>query len=109
MSKILTFENGTEIKALEADTFFKRLVGYMFRSNPHCQALIIKPCNSIHTFFMKFNIDVLFLNKDMIVLRKIENLGRGKVIKPINNVTTVVEGECGMFASINEGEKILIK
>jgi uncharacterized protein len=27
------------------------------------QGLVLKPCNSIHTFFMNFSIDVLFLDK----------------------------------------------
>lgn len=27
------------------------------------EALILKPCNSIHTFFMRFPIDVLFVDK----------------------------------------------
>jgi uncharacterized membrane protein (UPF0127 family) len=28
------------------------------------EALIITPCNSIHTFFMKFPIDILFVDAD---------------------------------------------
>lgn len=28
------------------------------------EAIVLKPCNSIHTFFMAFAIDVLFLGKD---------------------------------------------
>ena len=57
-----------------ADTFLKRLMGYMFRKEPHHEALMIKPCNSIHTFFMKFNIDVIFVNKNMEVIKNVENL-----------------------------------
>lgn len=32
-------------------------------------ALILAPCNGIHTFFMRFPIDVLFVNRDGRVLR----------------------------------------
>jgi uncharacterized protein len=31
---------------------------------PRGHALVIAPCNSIHTFFMRFPIDVLFVRKD---------------------------------------------
>ena len=57
-----------------ADSFIKRFLGFMFREKPHHEAILIKPCNSIHTFFMKFPIDVLFIDEDMEVLRKIDGL-----------------------------------
>ena len=62
-----------------ADTFYKRLLGYMFRKKPHHKVIAIVPCNSIHTFFMKFNIDVLFLNKENMVIKKISNLSKNKI------------------------------
>jgi uncharacterized membrane protein (UPF0127 family) len=33
------------------------------------QALVIAPCNSVHTFFMKFTIDVVFVTRDGTVRR----------------------------------------
>ena len=33
-------------------------------------ALFIAPCNSIHTFFMKFSIDVAFMSKDGRVIKR---------------------------------------
>ena len=33
------------------------------------EGLVIKPCGSIHTFFMKFPIDVIFLNKKNQVIK----------------------------------------
>jgi uncharacterized protein len=36
--------------------------------------LIIAPCNAIHTFFMKFTIDVAFVCRDGIVVRTIDCL-----------------------------------
>ena len=89
-----------------ADTFLKRLMGYMFRKEPHHEAIMIKPCNSIHTFFMKFNIDVIFVNKDMEVIKKMENLRPGKVIMPIKEAWVVIEGEAGKFKNVNIGDKI---
>lgn len=48
--------------AIIADTPFTRSKGLLGRKElPSKEALIIIPCNSIHTFFMRFSIDVLFV------------------------------------------------
>lgn len=58
-----------------AETFWKRLVGLMGRRalGPE-EALIIVPCPSIHTFFMRFPIDVAFLDREWRVLRIVHAL-----------------------------------
>jgi len=38
------------------------------------QALVISPCNSVHMFFMKFAIDVVFATADGVVVRAISEL-----------------------------------
>ena len=51
-------------KARIADTFFSRLIGLLNRrSLEKGEALILKPSCSIHTLFMRFTIDVLFLDR----------------------------------------------
>lgn len=52
-----------------ADTLPRRMIGLLGRSSLACdEGLWIKPCNSIHTFCMKFPIDVIFLTKEHTVL-----------------------------------------
>jgi len=58
------------LEAEEAVTFFERLLGLMFRSSmAKEEALIFRKVNSIHMFFMKFPIDVLYLDKANKVLK----------------------------------------
>lgn len=48
---------------IPAYTFIKRLKGLMFTSSfPEGYAIHIQPCRSIHSYFMKYEIDVLYLN-----------------------------------------------
>lgn len=48
-----------------ADTFFTRLKGLMFsESFGDKDALLVDPCNSIHCCFVRFPIDVIFLDKN---------------------------------------------
>ena len=56
----------TVISNLEiARSFFERGQGLLGRSHLDPQAgLWIPRCNSIHTFFMKFSIDCIFLDKN---------------------------------------------
>jgi len=69
-----------------ADGFLTRLTGLMGRTGmPENNALMLKPCRSIHTFFMVFYIDGVFLD------------GRGEVLHlitemPPNRVSPVVKG-----------------
>lgn len=57
------------------DTFFSRLIGLMFKKNlPAGSGIVLKPCTQIHTCFMRFNIDVIFLDKNLQVLHVIENM-----------------------------------
>lgn len=75
-----------------ADTFFKRLKGLMFTKElPEQNALQIIPCNEIHTFFMKYNIDVLYLDKKNKVISIDENLKPGRIGKLVRNAKSVIE------------------
>jgi hypothetical protein len=58
-----------------ADTPLKRIKGLLGRKDFHRgQALIIKPCNSIHTFFMRFPIDALFVDKNYKIIQALSSL-----------------------------------
>lgn len=52
-----------------ATTFWQRLKGLMFtKTLPEGSALYLSPCRSIHTYFMKYPIDVVYLSENHEVL-----------------------------------------
>ena len=108
MVKSLVYECESIGEIFIADSFLKRFLGFMFHKKPHHEAILIKPCNSIHTFFMKFSIDVLFINDKMEVVKKIEALKPGRIIMPQKKSTMVIEGKAGMFKNIKEGKKLIM-
>lgn len=79
-----------EIDLIECKSFYSRLMGFMFKRNIN-NALLFNNCNSIHTFFMKENIDVIMCDKDNNVLYFYKNLKKNKVILPKKNVYRVYE------------------
>lgn len=63
-----------------AQTFWKRLIGLMGRPTlMDGQGLYIPGCKSIHTFGMKFTIDVLFLDKKMKIVKMVSCLNPNRV------------------------------
>jgi len=59
------------------------------------QAIILEPCNSIHTFFMRFSIDVLFLDKNYKVIKALRNFGPNRISLIYWNSVRVVELPAG--------------
>lgn len=74
----------------KCDTFFSRFKGFMLQKEID-KALLFEKCNSIHTFFMKTNIDVILCNNDNEILYYYKNLQPNKIILPKKNVTKVFE------------------
>lgn len=75
-----------------ADTYFKRLKGLMFTKDlPAHNALQIIPCKEIHTFFMNYSIDVLYLDSKNNIVFIDENLKPGKIGKLVINAKSVIE------------------
>jgi len=52
-------------------------------------ALIIAPCNAVHTFFMRFPIDVLFVARDGTVKRVSENVRPWRIRAALTAFATV--------------------
>ena len=102
----LIYDN-KEINIIECTSFFTRLKGFMFSKNIN-HALLFNKCNSIHTFFMKSNIDVIMCDKSNNILYFYNNLTKNKVILPKKNVYKVIELPVNYF-NIKTNERIIIK
>lgn len=109
MEKTITITVNKTLEVHVADTFKKRLLGYMFQRTPKHDVLLIQPCNSVHTFFMRFPIDVLFLNEENIIIHRRLGVEPGKILKPVKGAIRVLEAAAGTFENYIIGEKLEIK
>ncbi len=58
-----------------ADSLLSRFVGLIGRDRlEEGRGLFLRDCSSVHTFFMSFPIDVVYLNRDMVVVAVETNL-----------------------------------
>jgi uncharacterized membrane protein (UPF0127 family) len=81
-----------------ADGLLKRMKGLLGRNElTHGEALWIKPCMSIHTFFMNFPIDVVFLNKRNQVTVAIKNLQPNRMTRLYPKAASVLELPAGII------------
>jgi uncharacterized protein len=66
-----------------AKSFFDRTLGLMFKKNIDFNSgLLIKDCNWIHTFFMRFPIDVIYIDKNNKIIDIQKNLKPWTFAKP---------------------------
>ncbi|MDQ0255752.1 uncharacterized membrane protein (UPF0127 family) [Evansella vedderi] len=99
----------TPISIQIANSFGKRFLGLMFRKAPLMnEGLLLKPCNSIHMFFMFISIDVVFLDKEYQVIRVVPNVKPWTVIFPVKNAVSCLELPIGTISTyeIAVGDKI---
>jgi uncharacterized membrane protein (UPF0127 family) len=83
-----------------ARSSWSRFVGLMGRGSLDSGAgLWIEPCNSIHMFFMRFPIDVLFLDRQRRVKKVILNLKPWRISPIVFGARTVVELPAGTLAN----------
>lgn len=102
--KLINKTNNTIISenVMVADTFFKRLKGLMFTKElPDQSSLHIIPCSEIHTFNMKYSIDVLYLDVNNNILAINEELQSGKIGKRVKNAVSVIELPSGKIKKAN--------
>jgi len=87
-----------------ASTLLKRLVGLIGTKELTNSALWIPCCNSIHTFFMNFPIDLAFVDSDMNVVAVKEKVKPWRLVPPIFKAYGVFELPVGLAARINLGD-----
>ncbi|MCL5290069.1 MAG: DUF192 domain-containing protein [Bacillota bacterium] len=110
--KIINCSSGKTLadSALMADTFWARLKGLLGRNTlPHGEALILQPCSSVHTCFMKFSIDVVFLDQLGQVIQLHENLSPWRFTPIVRNAATAVELPIGTIKAgdIKSGDTLI--
>ena len=83
-------------KARRAGGFLARGRGLMFTSPlPEGGGLVLDPCNSIHMFFMRYPLDIIFVSKDgrvVFMYRGIKPWRMGRVVRGAKIAIELPEG-----------------
>jgi uncharacterized membrane protein (UPF0127 family) len=91
-----------------ADTPESRRKGLLGRRDlPPSSALILRPCFSVHTAFMPFAIDVVFVRRDGVVVKVARNLMPWRIAAAWD-AQAVVELAAGGAADIAVGDRLYL-
>ena len=98
--KVLNINNQTILgtKVLKAESFFQRLKGLIGTEFlEEGTGLLIAPCSSVHTCFMKYPIDVIFLDeydKILHIIHSMQPYRFSPIVKGAKKVLELPAGIC---------------
>ena len=95
-------------KMLVTRNIFLRMKGLMFSSDlPGCDGFLISPCNSIHTFFMRYPLDIVFLDNKFKVVKVFYNLNPWRMTRIYFTSHQVLEMKAGTLKkNLNQGDTL---
>mgnify|MGYP000892625615 CR=1 FL=1 len=115
MKNIIIMPDGEQIEIERADTFIKRLKGLMFRRGcPSKFAMLFYPCKRVHTCFMKFDIDVVYLSNGYMVISREHTVLSKETLKPwklgqkVKGTGKVLEGPAGFADNLKPGDVLTL-
>ncbi len=89
----------TDIKI--AESFIQKLTGLVFRKKILAnEGLLFQDCNSIHTLWMRFSLDVVFLDSDNRVLRVFRELKPFRFTPVVRESSKVLEIKAGISSKL---------
>lgn len=96
-------------RVVRAESFRARLVGLLGHSHlAPDEGLWIEPCDSIHTFFMRFPIDVAFVDRDGVVIRRLDSVRPWRATRLYSRARACVELAAGTLErmGVREGSRL---
>ena len=96
---------------LIAESMLDRLIGLMFREKIiGAEGLLINPCRSIHTFFMRYSLDIVFLSSDNRIIKIIRDMKPWRMTWIYFRANKTLELPAGKFpADLREGDLLVVK
>jgi uncharacterized membrane protein (UPF0127 family) len=104
--------DGSAIADVElADSLWSRFMGLMGRRElPQGGGICIRPCSSIHMFFMRFAIDAVFVDRDGAVVRVYDSIKPWRVTRVVRKAKACIELPAGTAAAarLGVGERLIL-
>lgn len=103
--RVIEADTGALVATAEiAETPITRIVGLLGRKGLEPgAAMLLDPCDTIHTWFMRFPIDVVFASRDGEVIRAYDDVGPFRVARGSRRARITIELPSGARRRANIG------
>ena len=98
-------------RCVVADSAFARMRGLLGRRGlRQGEGLLLRPASSIHTAYMRFSIDAVFLDRDGVVVKVVTNLRpwQAAAARRARAVLELAAGECKRY-DLRAGERLALE
>jgi hypothetical protein len=93
-----------------ADGFLSRFAGLQLRSRlPAGHGLMLVPCSSIHTCFMRFALDLVMVDKQGRVLQVSRAVKPWRALVAPSQTHAVIEVTAGFLPEVQAGDRLILK
>lgn len=92
------------MRIIVANNFYKKLMGFMFKTNIN-YGIFFPKVNKIHTFFMRFNIDIYGLDNNNFIVSSKLNVKPNRVII-LSNACSTLEIPSNLNKIFKIGDKV---
>jgi uncharacterized membrane protein (UPF0127 family) len=97
-------------RCVVASTMLSRMKGLLGRRElPLGEGLLIRPASSIHMFFMRFAIDAVFVDRDLVVRKGVADLAPWRIAsaRGSHSVVELAAGEAGR-RGVEAGQRLVV-
>jgi uncharacterized membrane protein (UPF0127 family) len=93
-----------------ADNYFLRLRGLIGKTQlAESEVILISPCKQVHTHFMRYPIDVVFLDKYFTVISKVIAMQPWRVSSYVTDARYVLELSANAAAMLEPADKLIFQ
>lgn len=82
------------------------LIGHSLKPG---EGLLLSPCRQVHTFGMSYPIDVVFCDRDWLVVHLVKEMVPGRITRLVRRSRVVVELPAGAAAGLEVGDRLLVE
>jgi len=91
-----------------ANSWWQRFKGLQFRKPlPDGHAILLRPCSSIHTFWMRFSIDVVFLSEEGRIVEIRKGVRPWRIVLPKPGSFVVLEMTAGALPAFLSNDDVI--
>lgn len=110
MARLMGSNNQVLLSDLKiADRMWSRMKGLLGTDSlSDSEGLWIHRCNSIHTFFMSYSIDCVFVDSKLKITALRKNIKPGRMVLPVRGARSVIEMKAGQAEKLglNLGDQL---